>query len=170
MATRTSTDQLFEGAYDDLCRIARGLRGARSIPDPAALVHEAYLRFRQRSFSCEVEDFAFVMVLAMKTVARDRRRRESTLKRGGGRALIALEDANPNDAGWHSPNQRSDIRALREVLRRLADDNPQWFATLVHYDFAGRTFNETALQMGVPEAAVRSCRRSALRWLRKALL
>ena len=47
---------------------------------------------------------------------------------------------------------------------------PLPLSTRPTYDFAGRTFDETALQMGVPEAEVRSFRRSALRWLRRALL
>ena len=169
MVTHASTDRLFEAAYDDLCRIARGIRAARGLPDPAALVHEAYLRYRKRSFACSVEDFAFVMVLAMRTVARDRRRRESTQKRGGGRAIISLEDTRPNGRAWRTPSHRGDIRALREVLRHLSEHNPLWFATLAHHDLTGHTLGETARQMGIGEASVRSYRRSALRWLRNAL-
>ena len=35
MVARTTTDRLFEAAYDELCRIARRLRGPASIPDPS---------------------------------------------------------------------------------------------------------------------------------------
>jgi len=166
---------LFETAYDDLCRIARGLRGAAGIPDPAALVHEAYLRFRERPFATDdacrhgIRDFVFVMARAMKTVARDRRRRESARKRGGATEVVALEDIELGGEAWSDVCRRTDVRALREAMQRLAEDSPERFAALVHHDFAGRTLRETARRMGIPEASVRSYRRSALRWLRNAL-
>ncbi len=176
MVTRmTTTDRLFEAAYNDLCRIARGLPGVAGTSDPAALVNEAYLQFHERRFAtCDernfgVEEFVFVMALAMKTVARDRRRRESALKRGGGRTVVALDGIGPHEGRLTCVCSQSELHAFRELMRQLAADSPEWFAALVHYDLAGRTIRETAQRMGISEASARSYRRSALRWLRTAL-
>ena len=127
MVTRTTADRLFEVAYNDLCRIARGLRGVAGTSDPAALVHEAYLRFHKRRFAnCDerkdgVDEFMFVMALALKTVARDRRRRESARKRGGGIAIVALDDIGLCGGGATDVYRQCDVHALREVMRQQSD-------------------------------------------------
>lgn len=171
----TTTDRLFEAAYNDLCRIARGLRTSTGAPDPAALVHEAYLRYRRRRFEDHgdrtkgTDGFLLVMALAMRTVARDRRRRETAIKRGGRSTIVGLDDVVSRGDGSTDVVIRNDVCALREVLRRLASDHPEWFAALFHHDLAGRTIRETADRMGIREASVRSFRRAGLRWLRAAL-
>ena len=169
------TDRLFESAYEDLCRIASGLPRTAGSSDPAALVHEAYLRFRNRRFpTCDdrgrdVEGFVFVMALAMRTVARDRRRRASAVKRGGGSVVVSLDDIGPRSNGPMVTGSQDDLCAVREVMRHLAARHPKWFAVLMHHDYAGRTIRETARRMDIDEGIVRSHRRSGLRWLRAVL-
>ena len=176
MSVGPATDRLFEVAYDDLCRIARRLHGSAGITDPAALVHEAYLRFRRRRFpTCgeggeggeRIEEFVYLMALAMRTVARDRRRRERARKRGGGMRLTEFDDDRAKR--MIGVGECNDVHALRETMARLAEHSPEWFAVLVHRDLAGRTIRETARRMRIGESTVRSHRHSALRWLRTAL-
>ncbi|MDH3628903.1 MAG: sigma-70 family RNA polymerase sigma factor [Acidobacteriota bacterium] len=175
VGTIANTDQLFETAYDELCRIARRLCGSTSTLDPASLVHDSYLRYRRRRFDSGREDerlraFIFVMALAMRSVARDRRRRETALKRGGGTLPVAVENMDAcRDESTATRTQETD-HALHDVLHQLAEIHPKWLAAVAHHDLAGRSIRETARRMGIGEPTVRTYRRSALNWLRDALI
>ena len=167
MQRELEMDRLFESAYESLCRVARGIYDP-SGSDPAAIVHETYLRIRRRDHCCVRERFLFLMTLAMKTVARDRRRRAAAAKRGGGAQPAQLghevEEARPINQ-THEP----DVEELREFMQSLAQAHPNGFTVLTLHDLRGETIAETAKRMGISESRVRSYRRTAIRWLRDSL-
>ncbi len=163
-----STDRLFESSYEELCRVARRYPLAATsldLADGAALVHETYILVRRGGRVDAARDrrrFLTLMTLTMRTVARDRWRRRTAIKRGGGRA----RRLRPQTLGRRTDLSTVDVR---EALQRLAAHDADGFAVVIHHDLLGRTLRETAELLDLTEAAVKSRRRRALAWLRSAL-
>jgi RNA polymerase sigma factor (TIGR02999 family) len=167
-------DRLFELAYEELRRIARRRHFVGRAPDAiqaSALVHETYIRFRDRFHTLTARTggdrstFLRMATLVMKTVARDRWRMRHALRRGGIRPRT-VEASKTADPRGHGLSGSTDLLALDEALDRLQQRYPQWFEVLQQRDLAGRTVGETARLLGIDRPAVRGRRRSALRWLR----
>ena len=94
----SAASDLLPLVYDELRRIAgRAFRGERSdhTLGTTGLVHEAYLRLADQS-RLEYRDrvhFYAVAARAMRRILVDHARRHRAVKRGGGRPVIALDEA-----------------------------------------------------------------------------
>jgi RNA polymerase sigma factor (TIGR02999 family) len=112
-----------------------------------ALVHEAYLRLvdvdRAQHWNNRRHFFA-AAAEAMRRILVERARAHGSLKRGGGRARLALEDLVVA-----CPERADDLLALDEALTRLAAVEPQ-AAELVHLRyFGGQTMSAAADLLGL---------------------
>jgi RNA polymerase sigma factor (TIGR02999 family) len=141
--------ELLPQIYGELHRIAQArmavLRPGATL-QPTALIHEAYLRLigddkpgwnsRRHFFGAAAQ--------AMRQILVDHARRKTSLKRGGGRKRVALEDIEPSVA---PPSV--DILALDEALERLERDDPRKAQIVMLRFFAGLTIEETAAALDV---------------------
>lgn len=154
--------------YDSLrAAAARQLRGEpRGTLEPAAIVHEVYLRMvRRRRSPWQSEDqFRALAVTEMRRVLIDAARRRRARKRGGGRGAVALDEsihvAVPPDVATLDVDR---------MLCKLARTHPR-SALVAELTFRrGLADREIAAALGVSDRTVRSDRRFARRWLRRRL-
>jgi len=165
---RAAIDRLFELAYGELIRRARGLRfgGAPATLNTTALVHEAYLKLRPDR-GLDVADrahFNYVMVRAMRQVLVDQARRDNAQKRGGGQALVTLHDQD-GPTTVH-PGQ---MIALDEALQRLASIDLRKSQVVECRFFTGLSVAETAEILEISEPTVKRDWRVARAWLAQEL-
>jgi RNA polymerase sigma factor (TIGR02999 family) len=158
------TDEVFVAAYDELRRLARGLRRGRNTPtlNPTALVHEAYIkligakRFRAES----PEHLKFTLVRAMKFVLLDAARQKAALARGGGDIplrRVGLDDPAVQAVAIHP----DDVLAVGGALDALAEDSPLQARAFELQFFGGLQIAEIAQLMDVSEKKVQRILRLA---------
>jgi len=116
-------DDVFTGAYDELCRLAGKLKRAYGDPalDSTALVHEAYIRLAgAKELHIESKQhLKYTVVRAMKLVLLDAARRQAAAIRGGGDLrlqTVTLGDRTDIAAGVDI----SDLLAVGVALEKLA--------------------------------------------------
>ena len=76
---------------------------------------------------------------AMRRILVEHARRKQTLKRGGGRVRLPLDDQRVE-----APQRHSDLLALDEALTRLAVDRPKLARLVSLRYFAGLTMEQAA--------------------------
>ena len=146
---------VFTLVYDDLRALARR-QLARLEPGqtlaPTALVHEAYLRFVNRTAPHVVDrqHFFAVAARAMRHVVIDYIRRRQALKRDGGR-LVALEGSVADNAVT-SP---VDLIALDEALNRLELLDPRQARIVDMRYFGGIDLEEIADHLQISPRTVK---------------
>ena len=142
--------QLLPLVYDELRRLA-AQKLAQERPgqtlEATALVHEAYLRLvdveKAQQWNSRRHFFA-AAAEAMRRILVERARARGSLKRGGGRERLDLDNL-----AVASPERPNDLLALDEALTRLAAVEPQ-AAQLVHLRyFAGQTMDASAELLGL---------------------
>jgi RNA polymerase sigma factor (TIGR02999 family) len=167
--TPESLDQVVALAYHELraiahCRlIARGPAGTLST---TALVHEAYLKLvdQSRAGWHDRAHFLALASLAMRHVLVDRARERTTLKRGGVRRRITLDevelsvDADPEV-----------LLQLDDALDRLAAFDARLARVVECRFFGGLSEKETAEALGLTVRTVRRDWVKARVLLRRAL-
>jgi RNA polymerase sigma factor (TIGR02999 family) len=162
--------ELLPLVYEELRKLA-AVRLADERPgqtlQPTALVHEAYLRLvgsgppqvwngRGHFFAAAAE--------AMRRILINRARDRHRLKRGGGRARIAL-DALSEPAT--APDD--DLLALDDALDRLARSHPPAAELAKLKFFAGLTLHEAAAALSLPPRSADRLWAFARAWLADAL-
>jgi RNA polymerase sigma factor (TIGR02999 family) len=162
---RSATDRLFEAVYEELRRIARrqlGAGGWAETLSTTALVHEAYLKLSLSArWTAENRRHFFALAArAMRHLVVDHARRRGRQKRGGGQALLDVDEHQPA-----SPQRPEELVALDEALARLERAEPE-LAQLVEWRFfAGLSIEEIAELAGVSDRTIKR------RWrLARALL
>jgi RNA polymerase sigma factor (TIGR02999 family) len=135
--------------YDELRKLAQA-RMAKTPPgntlQPTALVHEAYLRLigsDDPNWHSRGHFFA-AAAQAMRQILVEQARRKASLKHGGGRKRVALEDV---DLAIEPPAE--DVLALDEALMQLEKADSRKGNVVMLRFFAGLTNEETAAALGV---------------------
>jgi RNA polymerase sigma factor (TIGR02999 family) len=152
--TRTSLDQVVTLTYRELRAIAHRRLAPRSpggTLSTTALVHEAYLKLVDQS-RAQWQDRAHFLALAslaMRHVLVDRARERSTLKRGGTRRRITLDDEV-----LAVDDQPDALLTLHEALERLASTEPRLAQVVECRFFGGLTEQETADALGLTTRTV----------------
>jgi RNA polymerase sigma factor (TIGR02999 family) len=167
--SETALSELMPLVYEDLCRMARALlRMEEEDPllQPAALVHEIYLRLlsiHAPGWDTRTHFYAFVArVMRQLLVDHARTRRRS--KRGQGARPLPLE------AAWNHPApDGADRRAVSEALGALQRSEPRLGRIVLLRYFVGLSTEETAAACGISPATVKRDWQSARVWLRRAL-
>ena len=167
---RDSLDRLLPAVYEELRGIAHrhltkhGPGGSLATTD---LVHEAYLKLVDQS-RAEWRDRAHFYALssrAMRHVLVDRARARTTLKRGGVRPWVTLDDEAI--AADDSPET---LLAIDEALEALAAVEPRLAKVVECRFFGGLSEREIAEALGVTERTVERDWVKARMLLRRALV
>jgi RNA polymerase sigma factor (TIGR02999 family) len=164
-----SAPEAMQLAYHELHRLAhvylRGQNSARTL-EPAALVHEAYLRlanwegvhWKSRSH------FAGVASGVMRQVLCAQARRRSALKRGTDTQRVTLHSGIGG-----SGSSVIDAIVLEDAMRRLEERDAQACRIVEMRVFGGLTVEEIAALLEVSESTVKRSWTFAKTWLRKQL-
>lgn len=164
---RQAADELLGIVYDELRKLARAWM-ARERPghtlQPTALVHEAYLRLiadpaarfenRQHFFGAAAE--------AMRRILIERARRVSRQKRGGGKAVVPIDETDVVAVTADA----DEVLAVDLALSRLQDEDPVMCEVVKLRYFAGLTVEETAEALSLSPRSVNRLWTAAKAWLR----
>jgi RNA polymerase sigma factor (TIGR02999 family) len=167
------TDKLFQLVYSELRAIAsRQLQRERpgQMLQTTALVHEAFLKLSQAHggrLAWESEEhFLRAASGAMRRILVDQARARRRIKRGGGKPVLPLDDAQVELAQLELPEFLPD---LDEALRRLAEIDPT-AAELVQLRFFGGLTNQQAAQnVGISARSADRIWQFARAWLYDSL-
>lgn len=135
--------------YGELRRLAQHHLG-RTPPgntlQPTALVHEAYLRLigsRDPGWDGRGHFFA-AAAESMRQILVDQARRKGSLKRGGGRRRLAMDENEPV-----AKLRDDDLVALDEALKTLEQSDERAARVVKMRYFAGLTMDEIAQALGI---------------------
>ena len=150
-----SLDDLVATAYEELRAIAHARlawRGAGGTLSTTALVHEAYLKLADQSSSKwrDRAHFFAVASLAMRHVLVDFAKARVTLKRGGTRRRITLDDDT-----IAVDDQADALLQLDDALAQLASLEPRLAKVVELRFFGGLTEDEIAEALGITVRTVR---------------
>lgn len=147
-----AVDQLLAAVYEQL-RLLAAQKLSQESPgqtlQATALVHEAYIRLvgaEARNWSSRGHFFA-AAAEAMRRILIEKARRKRTLKAGGDRRRIPLDDAELPIA-----EPSTDVIALDEALAKLADEDPAKADLVKLRFFAGLTIEQSAQMLGISRA------------------
>jgi RNA polymerase sigma-70 factor (ECF subfamily) len=165
---RQALDELTPIVYNELRRLASYcLQRERSghTLQATALVHEAYMRL----VGAEIEwqnraHFYAVAARVLRRVLVEYARAHSRQKRGGGEALIPLDEAL--EVG---PEATSTVLELDDALERLGALDSRKSEVLQLLFFGGLTYDETAAALDISPATVHRELKLAKAWLHREL-
>jgi RNA polymerase sigma factor (TIGR02999 family) len=163
------TDKLFSLMYDDLCRLAgRFLQNEpmRNRLSSSSLVHQAYVRMVDQSrinWQGKTHFFA-IGATVMRRILVDHARKVRSLKRGGGWERRQLTD----DVTFQLSDD-SDVVALDDLLKLLADLNPRQAKIVELRFFGGMTMREITTEMNLGLRTVEKEWAMARAWMRREL-
>lgn len=167
--SQEAVERLTPLVFEDLRQRARGfLRRERRghTLQPTALVNEAYLRLvdQNRVGWRNRAQFFGVAAKMMRRILVDHARKRSAAKRGDGHSLLPLEEA-----GLPSAGRGSDLVALDEALRALADFAPRPSRVVELRFFGGLSIEETGQVLEISPATVKLDWKMARTWLYREL-
>jgi RNA polymerase sigma factor (TIGR02999 family) len=143
-------------------------RLAREVPgltlQATALVHEAYLRLVGRDPDRPWEGrghFFAAAAEAMRRILVENARRRHRKKRGGDRARVDLDQAEPA-----APEPDGDLLALDDALKRLAESDPIKAQLVQLRVFAGLTVAQAAEDLSLSTSTADRYWAYARAWLR----
>jgi RNA polymerase sigma factor (TIGR02999 family) len=131
-----------------------------------ALVHEAYIRLvgaETQNWNGRGHFFA-AAAEAMRRILVENARRKRSLKYGGDRRKVNLDD---QDIGIEAPSD--DIVALDEALTKLNEKDPEVAELVKLRCFAGLTLNQVATIQGISRRTAGSHWSYARAWLRREI-
>ena len=152
----TAADELFALVYDDLRALARRqlarLRPGQTLA-PTALVHEAYLRFAERSAPTVVDrkHFLAVAARAMRFIVIDHIRRRQAQKRDDGGA----GDVRSTEAAARTELTPLDLVAMNDALEELEALEARQAQVVEMRFFGGLELKEIAALLGTSERTVK---------------
>ena len=162
-------DRLWSLVYDELRGLAKGQlaqEGQRGAVQPTSLVHEAYIRLTGDD---EVEwanrrHFFAAAAQAMRRIRIDYARKRDSLKRGGDRQQISLDE----DA-WTLDHDLAEVLDIEKALKNLEREHPQRTEVVMLRYFGGLTIDETAMALGISPRMVDKQWSFARAWLHREL-
>jgi RNA polymerase sigma factor (TIGR02999 family) len=155
--------------YQELHRLAQSyLRRERAdhTLQPTALVNEAYLRLINCDFPAWQSRSHFFGVAArlMRQILVEHARTHAANKRGGGAAVLSLDEA------WHySDEKAAELVALDEALHTLAQFDERKVRIIELRYFGGLSLEETATALNLSIATISNETRLARAWLHREL-
>jgi RNA polymerase sigma factor (TIGR02999 family) len=161
-----AADALLPLVYDELRKLAE-VRMAKEKPSqtlqPTALVHEAYVRLvgagAEEGWDNRGHFFA-AAAEAMRRILIDRARRKITIKHGGNRGRIDLEQVSLADDG-----REAELLALDEALTAFEQHDPQAARLVKLRYFVGLSHQDAAEALGIGRRAADRLWALARAWL-----
>lgn len=134
--------------------------------DTTALVHEAYLNLvkNERLDWQSRAHFLSMAAIAMRRILVDYARRRTTDKRGGGDAIVTLDDSQ-----FPHESRPEEFIELDEALTRLNTSNPRLASVVTYKFFGGLTHDEIAEVLGVSVPTVHRDWKLARLWLSREM-
>jgi RNA polymerase sigma factor (sigma-70 family) len=187
---RRANDDAFTEAYQELRRLARGVRRFEdhATINTTALVHEAWMKLKdapQLAEKAKKEEahFKAIAARAMRQVLVEEARRRSAHKRGGESKIVSLDDSPEQEsvtlgifAGPGVPLDPSEIvecgdqlLKLDALLEELSSISPRQAQIFESRFFAGMSVPETAAALDLSESSVERDYRAAKAWLASKL-
>src|SRR5215831_15898110 len=159
--------QLLPLVYDELRRLAAA-QMAREKPgqtlDATALVHEAYLRLIGDQQFTNRRHFFAAAAEAMRRILVENARRKMSLKRGGDRERLEL-----NEEQLVASAPRQDLLALNAALDQLAIRDPVKAELVKLRYFAGLTLDQAAAALELSPATADRYWAYARAWLHQEI-
>lgn len=135
-----------------------------------AVVHEAFVRLvgMDVPWQDRVHFFA-VAARLMRRILVDHAKGRQRTKRGGELSIVSLV---PGTEGTHGATHASEIDVLEidDALERLSQRDPRLAQIVELHYFAGMTYQETAMALGISEATVHRDLRMAKAWILSQIL
>jgi RNA polymerase sigma factor (TIGR02999 family) len=159
---RQATTKLLPLVYDELRKLAAARMSAEApghTLDATSLVHEAYLRLVGNQTFENPGHFFAAAAEAMRRILVDVARRKATVKRGGDRRRVRLDELQRIT---ESPEGLVD---LHDALTRFAVTEPHKAKLVELRFFAGLSVNEAAAALGVSPATAARWWEFARLWL-----
>ena len=175
-----AASELMPIVYDELRRIAGGYMRRERVGQtiqPTALVHEAYLRLLKGK-TAEWQGrthFLAVAAISMRQILIERARAKKTVKRGGERDRITLDESVLADVHEYGDDRAGDggaidLLAIDAALHKLAEIDAQQARIVELRFFGGLTIDEAAESLGISPATVKRHWTLAKAWLRREVL
>jgi RNA polymerase sigma factor (TIGR02999 family) len=161
---RKAAADLLPLVYDELRKLAAGHMANESpghTLDATALVHEAYLRLIGDQQFANRRHFFAAAAEAMQRILVDRARQRKSLKRGGNRRRLRLDQLHV--AAEETP---AEFLALHEALDKLASLHPRKAELVKLRFFAGLTNEQAADALGISPSTADNDWAYARAWLR----
>lgn len=160
-----SLDDLAERLYPELHRLARmqlrRLRPGQTL-NTTALVHEAYVKLMGSAGFADRGHFLAASARAMRHILVNAARDRLADKRGGGAALIPLDEVQVADERAHC----NEVLAVGQALERLRELDERLCRVVECRFYAGMTEEETAVALNVSDRTVRRDWLRARAWLK----
>jgi RNA polymerase sigma factor (TIGR02999 family) len=163
----SAAERLLPLVYDELRRLA-AQRLANEKPgqtlQATALVHEAYLRLLGDDAEAHWNSRGHFMAAAAEAMRRiliEQARRKGSVKHGGGRRRLDLDDVSPVEAR----GDQVDVLAIDEALSRLAQQEPVRAELVKLRFFGGLTMPEAAATLNISLATAERYWTFARAWL-----
>ena len=158
-------ERLLALVHGELRRLAAGKMAALppgNTLQPTALVHEAWLRLAGKGHEQGADRSRFFAsaARAMRDILVEEARRKAAAKRGGDRARVELELAEPSLDGADES-----LLDVDDALRKLEATDPRKAEIVNLRFFAGLTTAETAAILGLSTRTVEERWQFAKRWL-----
>jgi RNA polymerase sigma factor (TIGR02999 family) len=166
---QTALDRLIPLVYQELRRLAHHYmkqeRREHTL-QTTALVNEAYLKLVDHNGMHwqNRAHFLAVAAQAMRRILVDHARTRDALKRGGGLAMMDLDEA-----ASVADTQAAELLALNDALDQLAQLDPRKSRIVELRYFGGMTVDETAEVVGLSPTSVNREWKSAKTWLLKTM-
>jgi RNA polymerase sigma factor (TIGR02999 family) len=162
----TAFDELLPLVYEELRQVAGRHRSGGETLRPTALVHEAYLRFKDHPghFENRIHFFA-AAATTMRRLLVDHARARERLKRGGGGVRVELEENLI--PGKDAPIE---LLALDRALEQLSSLDPRKAKIAELRYFGGLNYDEIAAALKSSPATVGRDLRFARAWLKSELM
>jgi RNA polymerase sigma factor (TIGR02999 family) len=161
-----AAEELLPLVYDELRKLAAQRlnqeKPGQTLP-ATALVHEAYLRLVDDDVARRWQSRGHFFAAAAESMRRilvEAARRKASLKRGGDRQRIDLDDVQSA-----SSSQSLDVLALNDALSKLSESEPIKAELVKLRFFAGLTMPEAATALGVSLATAERYWTFARSWL-----
>lgn len=164
----TALQDLTPLVYDELKTLARRyMRRERAghTLQATAVVHEAFVRLvgMDVPWQDRVHFFA-VAARLMRRILVDHAKGRQRTKRGGTHTVVSLGMSDDGGAATSSAGE-IDVLEIDDALERLARRDPRLAQIVELHYFAGLTYQETALALGISEATVHRDLRMAKAWI-----
>jgi RNA polymerase sigma factor (TIGR02999 family) len=166
-----AAEQLLPLVYHELRRLASQLMAnerAQHTLQATALVHEAFLRLMGNPGDYTWQNsrhFYGAAAEAMRRILIEAARRKASLKRGGDRKRIDLEDehAKPDETDW------AGLLALDEALKKLEIEDPDSYRLVMLRYFGGLTVEQAAEAMEISPRTAKRYWSYARAWLHREI-
>ena len=166
----SAADQLLPIVYQELRKLA-AIKLANEKPgntlQATALVHEAYLRLVDGNSATDWDSrghFFGAAAEAMRRILVDRYRQKATLKRGGDRERLNMEDVD-----FASVDKGLDLLELDDALQLLESKDEEAAAIAKLRIFAGFSVDDAGQALGIPHTSAYRQWAYAQAWLQSRI-